>query len=70
MLADLPKGYALFQQVTHPKGELAKKDGTEAGARAGAGGGSGKRLRLDRFIFGEPILSLLSAALRLIVEKR
>lgn len=62
MLADLPRGYALFQQVTHPKADQ-KGDPREGGKRDG-----GKRLRLDRFIFGarpsfcplRPLLSLES----------
>ncbi|GAA5911226.1 uncharacterized protein JCM6883_001947 [Sporobolomyces salmoneus] len=49
MLADLPKGYALFQQVTHPKGEQLNKDG------------GAKRLRLDRFIYGHEGRKLRSA---------
>lgn len=40
MLADLPKGYALFEQITRPKNDAIAREGA-------------KRLRLDRFIFGE-----------------
>jgi len=43
MLADLPKGYALFEQITRPKNDAIAREGT-------------KRLRLDRFIFGESIV--------------
>lgn len=42
ILDELPTGYALFQQITHPKDAPP----------GSAGGASKSKLRLDRFIFG------------------
>ncbi|BGP40028.1 hypothetical protein JCM10449v2_003986 [Rhodotorula kratochvilovae] len=51
ILDELPTGYGLFQQVTHPKE-------TPAGPQ---GGGSKSKLRLDRFIFGHNSKKIRSA---------
>ncbi|GAA5930096.1 hypothetical protein JCM3775_004514 [Rhodotorula graminis] len=51
ILDELPTGYGLFQQITHPKD-----------APAGPSGGAGKsKLRLDRFIFGHNSKKIRSA---------
>ncbi|GAA5820555.1 hypothetical protein JCM3770_003855 [Rhodotorula araucariae] len=52
ILDELPTGYGLFQQVTHPKETPAGPQG---------GGGNKSKLRLDRFIFGHNSKKIRSA---------